>query len=51
MKNVPIHQINVNTVNGRIGVLSQHIPIIEQIAPGYVEIIGEKEKKKYFGTF
>ncbi|KAI8869267.1 epsilon subunit of F1F0-ATP synthase N-terminal domain-containing protein, partial [Ramicandelaber brevisporus] len=40
-KNKPIHQINLATASGDMGILANHVPMIEQLRPGVLEIIPE----------
>lgn len=45
-----VKQVNLPTKSGRIGILPNHIPIVEQLLPGVVEIEEENSKdlKKIF---
>lgn len=45
-----VKQVNLPTKSGRIGILPNHIPIVEQLLPGVVEIEEENNKilKKIF---
>ncbi|ORZ34595.1 F1 complex, delta/epsilon subunit of ATPase [Catenaria anguillulae PL171] len=40
-----VQQVNLSGVNGDIGILANHVPIIEELKPGVVEVI-EKDGKK-----
>lgn len=45
----PVKQVNVPTISGELGFLSQHVPVIEQLVPGVVEVIFEgAESEKFF---
>jgi ATP synthase, Delta/Epsilon chain, beta-sandwich domain len=41
-------QVNVPAESGEMGILSQHVPSIEQLKPGLVEIIEEAGGNKQF---
>ncbi|CCF57074.1 hypothetical protein KAFR_0C00790 [Kazachstania africana CBS 2517] len=44
-----VTQVNVPGKSGKFGVLANHVPTIEQLSPGIVEIIEESSKsKKYY---
>jgi len=40
---LPIDQVNLQTERGDIGILSDHVPTIEQLKPGIVELLYQKE--------
>jgi hypothetical protein len=41
-------QVNLPAESGEMGVLANHVPSIEQLKPGLVEIIEESGSKQYF---
>lgn len=41
-------QVNIPAASGEMGVLAQHIPAIEQLKPGLVEVIEEQGSKQFF---
>lgn len=44
-----VEQVNLPSVNGNLGILSNHIPIVEQLKPGLLEIISKGgETELYF---
>lgn len=45
-----IHSIQVNLAaeTGEMGILAQHVPSIEQLKPGLVEVIEESGSKQFF---
>ncbi|KAK5004456.1 hypothetical protein LTR28_008892 [Elasticomyces elasticus] len=42
------HQVNIPAESGEMGVLANHVPSIEQLKPGLVEIIEEGSGNKQF---
>lgn len=45
-------QVNIPAESGEMGILAQHVPSIEQLKPGLVEIIEESGgNKQFFRTF
>ncbi|KAI9817803.1 MAG: delta subunit of the central stalk of mitochondrial F1F0 ATP synthase, atp16 [Pycnora praestabilis] len=42
------HQVNIPAESGEMGVLANHVPSIEQLKPGLVEIIEESGGSKQF---
>ncbi|CAH6720832.1 ATP synthase subunit delta, mitochondrial [[Candida] jaroonii] len=47
--NSEVEQVNVPSVNGDLGILANHIPIVEQLRPGLLEIITKSgETETYF---
>lgn len=40
---LPVDQVNLQTERGDIGILSDHVPTIEQLKPGIVELFYQKE--------
>ncbi|KAK3692068.1 ATP synthase delta chain mitochondrial precursor [Podospora appendiculata] len=48
-KSQNVIQVNIPAVSGEMGVLANHVPSIEQLKPGVVEIIEESgSSKQYF---
>lgn len=43
-----VTQVNLPTTSGSIGILSNHVPTIEQLIPGVVDIIEGSDTKSYF---
>ncbi len=41
-------QVNVPAESGEMGILAQHVPSIEQLKPGLIEIIEESGGNKQF---
>ncbi len=42
-------QVNISAERGDMGILADHVPIIEQLKPGIVEVMREgKEKSRFF---
>ncbi len=46
-----VTQVNVSTASGDMGVLSAHVPSVESLRPGLVEVIEQSGSKKYFGQY
>lgn len=46
--NLPSVQVNVPAESGEMGILAQHVPSIEQLKPGLIEIIEESGGNKQF---
>lgn len=47
-----VQQVNLTTSDGDIGILADHVPIVEQLVPGVVEVLFEGGKsEKVFGAF
>lgn len=44
-----VQQVNLPSVNGDLGILANHIPIVEQLRPGLLEIISKNgDSEQYF---
>lgn len=43
-----VTQVNLPAQSGQIGVLANHVPTVEQLAPGVVEVFEQGSSKKYF---
>lgn len=47
-KSSDVVQVNLAAESGEMGVLAQHVPSIEQLKPGIVEVIEESSTTKQF---
>ncbi|EFX00562.1 ATP synthase delta mitochondrial [Grosmannia clavigera kw1407] len=47
-KSQDVVQVNIPAESGDMGVLANHVPSIEQLKPGVLEIIEESGSKQYF---
>ncbi|KAF9134158.1 delta subunit of the central stalk of mitochondrial F1F0 ATP synthase, atp16 [Mortierella sp. 14UC] len=47
-KDVSVTQVNIAAVSGDMGILASHVPSIEQLRPGVVEVIETAGTKKFF---
>ncbi|KAK4639038.1 delta subunit of the central stalk of mitochondrial F1F0 ATP synthase, atp16 [Podospora bellae-mahoneyi] len=47
-KSQDVVQVNIPAESGEMGVLANHVPSIEQLKPGIVEIIEESGNKQFF---
>lgn len=45
---LPRVQVNIPAESGEMGILAQHVPSIEQLKPGLIEIIEESGGNKQF---
>lgn len=43
-----VTQVNLPAQSGEIGILANHVPTVEQLAPGVVEVFEGGSSKKYF---
>ena len=51
-KSQEVVQVNIAAESGEMGVLAHHVPSIEQLKPGIVEVIEESgSTKQFFRTF
>lgn len=48
LANKAVSQVNVPGVSGAMGILANHVPIVEQLKPGLVEVFEGSEVSKYF---
>lgn len=46
-----VTQVNLSSTSGEMGILASHVPSIEQLAPGLLEVIEAQGTKKWFGAF
>lgn len=44
-------QVNISAATGDMGILANHVPSVEQLKPGVLEVIenGQTDAKKWFG--
>ncbi|KAF9348003.1 delta subunit of the central stalk of mitochondrial F1F0 ATP synthase, atp16 [Mortierella sp. AD094] len=47
-KDISVAQVNIAAVSGDMGILASHVPSIEQLRPGVVEVIENAATKKFF---
>ncbi|KAF9586449.1 delta subunit of the central stalk of mitochondrial F1F0 ATP synthase, atp16 [Lunasporangiospora selenospora] len=47
-KNVAVSQVNIAAVSGDMGILASHVPSIEQLRPGIIEVLEGANSKKFF---
>ncbi|KAF9094120.1 delta subunit of the central stalk of mitochondrial F1F0 ATP synthase, atp16 [Mortierella sp. GBA35] len=47
-KDVSVTQVNIAAVSGDMGILASHVPSIEQLRPGVVEVLEAAGSKKFF---
>lgn len=45
-----VTQVNIPAATGDMGILANHVPTVEALRPGLLEIIETSGTKKYFGT-
>ncbi|CAG8833722.1 34339_t:CDS:2, partial [Gigaspora margarita] len=51
-KGVEVQQVNIAATSGDMGILASHVPSIEQLRPGVVEVIeNANATKKFFGEY
>ncbi|AET40051.1 F1F0 ATP synthase subunit delta Ecym_5289 [Eremothecium cymbalariae DBVPG len=43
-----VTQVNLPVKSGHVGILANHVPIVEQLVPGVVEVVEEGASKKFF---
>ncbi|MBQ5154062.1 F0F1 ATP synthase subunit epsilon [Macrococcus caseolyticus] len=43
-----VSQVNLPTTSGTIGILASHVPTIEELVPGVVDVIDGSDTKSYF---
>ncbi|KAJ2546879.1 delta subunit of the central stalk of mitochondrial F1F0 ATP synthase, atp16 [Coemansia sp. RSA 1933] len=48
LKNHEANQVDMSAESGDLGVLADHVPTIEQLKPGVVDIMGDSGSTKYF---
>ncbi|KAF9575137.1 delta subunit of the central stalk of mitochondrial F1F0 ATP synthase, atp16 [Mortierella alpina] len=47
-KDVNVAQVNIAAVSGDMGILASHVPSIEQLRPGVIEVLEGASSKKFF---
>ncbi|KAF9198706.1 delta subunit of the central stalk of mitochondrial F1F0 ATP synthase, atp16 [Haplosporangium sp. Z 27] len=47
-KDTSVAQVNIAAVSGDMGILASHVPSIEQLRPGVIEVIENAATKKFF---
>ncbi|KAI9902490.1 hypothetical protein N3K66_001842 [Trichothecium roseum] len=47
-KSQDVVQVNIPADSGEMGVLANHVPVIEQLKPGLVDVIEENGSKQFF---
>ncbi|KAF9331100.1 delta subunit of the central stalk of mitochondrial F1F0 ATP synthase, atp16 [Podila minutissima] len=47
-KDVSVTQVNIAAVSGDMGILASHVPSIEQLRPGVIEVLEAAGSKKFF---
>jgi hypothetical protein len=51
-KSADVVQVNIPAESGEMGILANHVPSIEQLKPGLIEVIEESGgSKQFFRTF
>ncbi|KAG9324489.1 hypothetical protein KVV02_006083 [Mortierella alpina] len=50
-KDVSVAQVNIAAVSGDMGILASHVPSIEQLRPGVIEVLEGAASKKFFGKY
>jgi len=50
LRNAEVLQVNVPSTAGDMGILPDHVPSIEQLRPGVVEVVTAEGSKKYFAS-
>ncbi|KAJ2722910.1 delta subunit of the central stalk of mitochondrial F1F0 ATP synthase, atp16 [Coemansia sp. Benny D115] len=48
LKNKEVNQVDLSAVSGDLGILADHVPTIEQLKPGVIDIISDSGSVKYF---
>ncbi|KAJ2486060.1 delta subunit of the central stalk of mitochondrial F1F0 ATP synthase, atp16 [Coemansia sp. RSA 2050] len=48
LKGVEVNQVDMSAVSGDLGILADHVPTIEQLKPGVIDIISDSGSTKYF---
>ncbi|KAF8937029.1 hypothetical protein EDD21DRAFT_372086 [Dissophora ornata] len=47
-KDAAVAQVNIAAVSGDMGILASHVPSIEQLRPGVIEVLEGASSKKFF---
>ncbi|KAJ1820023.1 delta subunit of the central stalk of mitochondrial F1F0 ATP synthase, atp16 [Coemansia sp. RSA 2671] len=48
LKGTEVNQVDMSAVSGDLGILADHVPTIEQLKPGVIDIISDSGSAKYF---
>lgn len=48
LKAKEVNQVDLSAVSGDLGILADHVPTIEQLKPGIIDIIGDSGSDKFF---
>lgn len=51
-KSTNVKQVNIESTTGSMGILAAHVPTIQQLVPGLIEVVPEESDKptsKFFG--
>ncbi|KAJ2237119.1 delta subunit of the central stalk of mitochondrial F1F0 ATP synthase, atp16 [Coemansia sp. RSA 1722] len=48
LKNKEVNQVDLSAVSGDLGILADHVPTIEQLKPGVIDIMADTGAEKYF---
>ncbi|KAJ1881576.1 delta subunit of the central stalk of mitochondrial F1F0 ATP synthase, atp16 [Coemansia sp. RSA 486] len=48
LKNKEVNQVDLSAVSGDLGILADHVPTIEQLKPGVIDIMADSGAEKYF---
>ncbi|KAJ2911103.1 delta subunit of the central stalk of mitochondrial F1F0 ATP synthase, atp16 [Coemansia aciculifera] len=48
LKGTEVNQVDLSAVSGDLGILADHVPTIEQLKPGVIDIIFDAGSAKYF---
>ncbi|OJD29153.1 atp synthase subunit mitochondrial [Diplodia corticola] len=49
-KSSEVVQVNISAESGDMGLLTEHVPAIEQLKPGVIEVIEEQGTKSWFAS-
>ncbi|KAJ1799797.1 delta subunit of the central stalk of mitochondrial F1F0 ATP synthase, atp16 [Coemansia sp. RSA 2599] len=48
LKNKEVNQVDLSAVSGDLGILADHVPTIEQLKPGVIDVMADSGSEKYF---
>ncbi|KAJ2011834.1 delta subunit of the central stalk of mitochondrial F1F0 ATP synthase, atp16 [Coemansia sp. S85] len=48
LKGTEVNQVDMSAISGDLGILADHVPTIEQLKPGVIDIISDSGSAKYF---
>lgn len=46
-----VTQVNVNAESGEMGILAHHVPSVEELKPGVLEVLEASGSKRWFGEY